>query len=368
MGVCVFVCTLPYVAYWNHTQITNPVALVPEAAALLLQHCTNLTSWQTFGSDHAAGGSDTDFTSLQQHREHQLLRELVCQRRSGLQPAQLHAWLAAVAPDCNTRHPECHSGDDVAAHQQQPLWAARLLQSGCDDISKAAAAASGTSSCSGDSSWTSYVPAWPHLTRLDVAGCHSLGGSLAKLGWCPSLLSLSLHSCYKVSNATIEAFSRALGGEQRSLHAHRTGGCTEEASDNPAATGVTTAGPWLASTSSDLGAAEVAGRGLFAVPPLRHLDLSYTRISDAAMPHLVAALPRLAWLAVKGCNVGDDGLLHVLRLQQLTALHIKHCHRCVVRDMVQAGMQDRLLWGFAPISPASMWHQYSAALQRAVLR
>jgi hypothetical protein len=45
------------------------------------------------------------------------------------------------------------------------------------------------------------------------------------------------------------------------------------------------------------------------------------------MTHLAAALPELRWLGLQGCNVGDDGLMQLLQLQQLMCLHIKHCHR-----------------------------------------
>jgi hypothetical protein len=62
---------------------------------------------------------------------------------------------------------------------------------------------------------------------------------------------------------------------------------------------------------------------------LQQLDLSYTRVKDPGMRHLVSVMPNLCCLGLKGCNVGDDGLQHLLRLQHLTGLHIKHCHRFV---------------------------------------
>ncbi|WIA38309.1 hypothetical protein OEZ86_001648 [Tetradesmus obliquus] len=74
------------------------------------------------------------------------------------------------------------------------------------------------------------------------------------------------------------------------------------------------------------------------------------------MAHLAAALPQLCWLGLKGCNVGDDGLLHLLQLQQLTALHIKHCHRVTEEGVQQlsvlSGLRD-LSYGYTSMPEAN---------------
>lgn len=93
-----------------------------------------------------------------------------------------------------------------------------------------------------------------------------------------------------------------------------------------AADGSSSTSSWPQTSSNHSQTQEFEGAAA-AAPPLRRLELSYTRVSDVGMTHLAAALPHLRWLGLKGCNVGDDGLIHLLQLQQLTALHIKHCHR-----------------------------------------
>eukprot|EP00775_Hariotina_reticulata_P004119 gene4119-4365_t len=60
------------------------------------------------------------------------------------------------------------------------------------------------------------------------------------------------------------------------------------------------------------------------------------------MKHLAAALPGLQCLSLKGCNVGDDGLVHLLQLQGLTALNIKHCHRITEEGLQQLAALSRL--------------------------
>jgi hypothetical protein len=141
------------------------------------------------------------------------------------------------------------------------------------------------------------------------AGSNRLGGNWGFLALLPQLTSLALHSCYKVTNDTLAAFTKALYNS-----------C--DSSDHGPAGTVSSNNALLQEPTSQTTAAAAA-----AVLPLRRLELSYTRVSDAGMSHLAVALPQLRWLGLKGCNVGDDGLLHLLQLQQLTALHIKHCHR-----------------------------------------
>lgn len=185
--------------------------------------------------------------------------------------------------------------------------------------------------------WNAFWAALLLLLLLS-AGCNMLGGNWGFLALLPSLQTLVLHSCYKVTNSTLAAFNKALGSRTgRSSSESGTcggtdpgsgGGATETAAANAAAASV------AVSSSSNIGCASTswAVSGTMGSPafPLRHLDLSYTRVSDGGMPSLAAALPQLQWLGLKGCNVGDDGLLHLLQLQQLTALHLKHCHRCAL--------------------------------------
>jgi hypothetical protein len=154
------------------------------------------------------------------------------------------------------------------------------------------------------------MPSLWQLTELDLTGCPKIGGSLVFLGLCPSLLSLRLHSCFKVTDAVLKELSTALQYDSNSL-------------SNPGKSTVTTSNHH----SSTQAALADADSSTADPVPLQQLDLSYTRVKDAGMPHLVAALPRLSNLGLKGCNVGDDGLDHLVRLQHLTALHIKHCHR-----------------------------------------
>lgn len=144
-------------------------------------------------------------------------------------------------------------------------------------------------------------------------GCSRLGGSWGFLALLPQLQYLALHSCYKVTNDTLASFAKAL---QRA--------CNSSSSFEHAPLAAT---PGSSTTGSSSDHALQLNAAAAAAIPLRRLELSYTRVSDTGMAHLAAALPQLCWLGLKGCNVGDDGLLHLLQLQRLTALHIKHCHR-----------------------------------------
>jgi hypothetical protein len=130
----------------------------------------------------------------------------------------------------------------------------------------------------------------------------------------PQLQSLALHSCYKVTNETLALFAKALHSKSKDTEYALVQGY------EPAV-----AADYCSSYHSN--PRECDGAAAAAACDLRRLDLSYTRVSDTGMTHLAAALPQLCWLGLKGCNVGDDGLMPLLQLQQLTALHIKHCHR-----------------------------------------
>jgi hypothetical protein len=145
---------------------------------------------------------------------------------------------------------------------------------------------------------------------------------LGFLALCPSLQSLSLHSCSHVTDSTLHELKDALHGS----------------STHPAAVDSDSNTLSAAEACSDA-AATAAGDHAADSIPLQQLDLSYTRVKDPGMRHLVSAMPNLCWLSLKGCNVGDDGLQHLLKFQHLTGLHIKHCHRCVWQDL-------RCFWDF----------------------
>jgi hypothetical protein len=185
----------------------------------------------------------------------------------------------------------------ISRHGQLPQWCRALV----NDLSALA-----EESSSGIATAGAPVPSLWHLTELDLTACPKIGASLAFLGLCPSLLSLCLHSCFKVTDAVVKELSAALQGDSSNL-------------SNPGDSAATSSSTQEALADADSSTADTM--------PLQQLDLSYTRVKDAGMPHLVAALPRLSCLGLKGCNVGDDGLEHLIKLQHLTALHIKHCHR-----------------------------------------
>jgi hypothetical protein len=240
-------------------QVTNPVTLEPAALALLLQHCPHLKALHTSGTPHSAC-DDADAALLPPaERRPWGLQELAFLRNTSLQAHQLHALLAAPAA----------AGEEASAAAVDSTWAGRLW---C---------------MAGHPSSSHHAPAWRQLTRLDLASSHQLGSSLAFMGLCPALRALSLHSCYRCTNATLKALAQALQD----------------------------------SSAGDADAEQ---------PPLEQLDLSYTRVTDPGMPHLAATLPALRWLGLKGCNVSDDGLAQLLQLRHVTALQIKHCHRCCV--------------------------------------
>jgi hypothetical protein len=137
-----------------------------------------------------------------------------------------------------------------------------------------------------------------------------------------------MHSCFKVTDTILQDFATALhanGNTDNNWHDDGHTLSTARSGDSQAQRNSTTAAA-VAGVHAEAGVQEADSSN--TVPPLQRLDLSYTRVRDGGVPHLVAALPRLSWLGLKGCNVGDDGLQHLLRLPHLTALHIKHCHRC----------------------------------------
>jgi hypothetical protein len=262
----------------SRTQVINPTWLDAGALLQLLSSCPSLTelhvrgSWSCDASNTLQGAAQLMPLSLQR---------LTWQRNSNLHPAQLTELLAA--------HGKPDAAGNSTTMRQPPQWC-RALSSSTAELA---------------------TPACQHLTALDLTACPKLGDSLSFLALCPALLSLCLHSCFKVTDATLQELSTAMQGLQDSntcASASSQHASTDAAGSSPAAD-----------------AQHVTAHS--TAIPLQQLDLSYTRVKDAGMPHLVAALPNLLSLGLKGCNVGDDGLEHLLRLQHLTSLHIKHCHR-----------------------------------------
>lgn len=171
----------------------------------------------------------------------------------------------------------------------------------------------------------SHLPAsWPHLRKLDLSGCSKMGVDLLLLQLCPGLETLLLHSCSRVSNITLEYLHK----EMQSCSSSQDGSTASSShiSTSNGALFATAAAGGAAPTPAVVDAQVPAAMQLSYLP-LRHLDLAYTRVRDSGIKHLAAAMPQLQRLSVKGCNVSDYGLAHLLQLQQLTALNIKHCHR-----------------------------------------
>lgn len=259
------------------TQVINPTWLDAGALLQLLSSCPSLTELHIRGS-WSCDASDT-LPGPAQHCLRQQLHRLSWQRNSNLHTAQLTELLTARGT--------CVPAGNSSTPSQPPRWC-RALSSSTAELS---------------------TPTWQHLTALDLTACPKIGDSLSFLALCPALLSLCLHSCFKVTDTTLQELSKAMQHPQ----------------DNDCDSASTDAGS-SQQGSTDAGAGGDVPAQHTAIP-LQQLDLSYTRVKDAGMPHLVAALPALLSLGLKGCNVGDDGLEHLLSLQHLTSLHIKHCHR-----------------------------------------
>jgi len=172
------------------------------------------------------------------------------------------------------------------------------------------------------------LPAWPNLQVLDLTGSSKLGASWNFLALCPALQQLILHSCYKVTNDTLKAFAEAVDRLRNALSSGISD-CAEY---------LVTPGRGSGGWAGEQQIIQTARCSLHSGQILlKHLNLAYTRVSDNGMKHLAAALSGLQSLNLKGCNVGDDGLEHLLQLQGLTALNIKHCHRCARPVSWQAG-------------------------------
>lgn len=264
----------------KQTQVINPTWLDAGALLQLLNSCPSLTELHVRGS----WSSDTSDTlpGAAQHMPQQLQR-LTWQRNSNLHPAQLTELLTA----CGT---SVTGPGNSSTLRQPPHWCRALSSSTAELV----------------------TPTWQHLTALDLTACPKIGDSLSFLALCPALLSLCLHSCFKVTDATLQELSTAMQHPQDK-------NCNSASNQGASSTDA---------GSSQQGSTDAGGSTAQCTAiPLQQLDLSYTRVKDAGMPHLVAALPALMSLGLKGCNVGDDGLEHLLRLQHLTCLHIKHCHR-----------------------------------------
>lgn len=283
-------------------QIINPAWLAADALLQLASTCSSLTGLYVRGSWSCDSSS-----LLQDAAQHmpQQLQKLVLQRNSNLDQAQLTALLSAQGTsNCSSRSSSTPTADSPSSSRQSqlPQWC-RALVNGWTEHVEESSSVLGTAAAP--------MPLLWHLTALDLTACPKIGASLAFVGLCPSLLSLCLHSCFKVTDAVLKDLSTALQGSSSS-NLSTPGDSTSTTSNNH---------------SSAKEAVADADSSTADTVPLQQLDLSYTRVKDAGMPHLVTALPRLSCLGLRGCNVGDDGLDHLIRLQHLTALHIKHCHR-----------------------------------------
>lgn len=303
----------------------QPVSLDVTVLLQLASACPRLTqlcvdgSWDCNSSDNAQAAAQV---------WPQQLSRLSLLRNSQLDPAQLHALLSL--PNENSVHSSCRcnsssssSGDSptILNTASLPLWCRVLGSSACLESSCSSNSRSGSTAAM-------LAPALLHLTALDLTASPKIGASLQFMALCPALLSLTLHSCFKVTDATLQELSSALSSiHTSSNHGDHSPlpGSAPVNSSHPVGD-LNTNGTNGSSATSFTAEDQRSSHGESV--PLQQLDLSYTRVKDAGMLHLAAALPNLAWLSLKGCNVGDDGLQHLLRLQHLTAFHIKHCHRC----------------------------------------
>lgn len=288
----------------------------------LVSSCPLLTELHVRGSSWDFDSSSDSFADSRSGMHgaaqggRRLLR-LCLQHNSNLSPSHLVSLLSVS--ECATQSSSDSDALPAAAGGSainMPRWCRALINS----------SSSSNAPQFNDSGTPLHVlaPAWPHLTAVNLSACPKIGGSLAFMALCPSLLSLTLHSCFKVTDATLQELSTALNGIgssiQQSSDSVGEGSCILQSNDTHAASAGGLNGSQDGCTD--------AANSHKVLPPLQVMDLSYTRVKDAGMPHLVATLPSLQSLALKGCNVGDDGLVHLLQLTNLTALHIKHCHRC----------------------------------------
>lgn len=320
-------------------RLTNPSRIDSRAVATLLETCQSLASL----SLHGCWESD-DMQSLSQHLCS--LQRLTVQENSMLSPTDLLAWLAL--PSCSSQSaPEASQTAvnslttlSAAAPQEQQQ---QVHNSSCSSTCRAGQNANSEASqfnrmcrlleheaaAAGQQTLQTLLAAnqltWLQLQELNLSGCSRLGGNWGFLALCPNLRSLNLHSCYKVTNETLQTFNKAV----QTVHDdYRGTTCCSSIAPGSHAAGSAAAAAAAAGTAD-----ACAGRTLL---PLQQLDISYTRVSDGGMPHLSAALPQLRRLCAKGCNVGDDGLDHLMQLQQLTALHVKHCHRYILISRMAA--------------------------------
>lgn len=268
-----------------------------------------------------------------QHSIPQHLQKLTLQRSTNLDETQLLMLLSAPGNSRSNSNSSVSTngtaGSDGAGQQSAgPKHSSSYRQElphWCMAISNYLASCQGfKDAADGTTAGLSSIRrAWRHVEHLDVTACPKIGTKLALvLAVCLALQSLCLHSCFKVTDTVFKELSQALQACSNSSTlddaTESSSGANSRQQDSAAA---------ALHASKPEGTDTDAGSRIGDTIPLQQLDLSYTRVKDAGMPHLVAALPNLQWLSLKGCNVGDEGLEHLLRLQHLTALHIKHCHR-----------------------------------------
>lgn len=289
------------------------------ALALILRTCTGLTSIQLNGDWQP----DPPFEIPDGYPPN--VQRLGLQRNVHLSSTDLCRWL--IAPNAHTaRHQlqcewQCRPNSHSSRQQADRVWTP--LTSGL-----AFAAAGGDYSLlQQDPAIGGISPAWPHLQELDLSGCSGVGDSWEFFALCPQLRSLRMHSCFKVTSDTLRHVHEVWEDYISEKNSCSSGSacsklCSSSRCRSPCA--ATHAQAEAAEAGSSVASPQsVPAVGLNLV----QLDLSYTRVNDKGMVHLAHIAPNLQSLSLKGCNVGDDGLLHLLPLSQLTALHIKHCHR-----------------------------------------
>ena len=147
------------------------------------------------------------------------------------------------------------------------------------------------------------------LQWLSLAGCVGLkeaaASSIAKLG-AASLTSLSLQKCPAMDDACVGH----LVGSLRGLKTLKLGWCFRVSS---AAIG-----------------------SLGALARLTSLDLAHTKLDDASLAALAAALPRLRGLDLRGCSLSERGLAPCRVLSRMEVLNLRTCE-------VGDGVSDALL-------------------------
>lgn len=326
--------------------ITDPSNLNSSATTLLLGVCTGLTSLTV----HGDWQPDPQNSMSEQYARN--LQRLALQQNAQLSTLALKGLLTGPVDVPANRVLECSLQREWRC--RPPPSIQQYTETVWKPLTHWLAAAGDYLLLQQDPAIESIRPAWAHLQELDLSGCSGLGDDWTFLALCPELRSLKLHSCFQVTSHTIKRLHDILQdySSSRGSCSSRKGCSTAEACSNASASNdfwpySSRTSPFAAAAVQETVAAQAAAatqaaatrvesavnQAVWGKPiglRLVQLDLAYTRVNDRAMLHLAAVVPGLQWLSLKGCNVSDDGLLHLLQLRQLTALHIKHCHRWVL--------------------------------------